>query len=380
MATEYTKATVADFDELRDLANYVFKLDFEELLPKLYHSENATAPYHHIVKEDGRIKSVVGSFPMLLTVAGHPLKVAGIGTVSVHPYTRRKGYMKALMTRAMEEMAANGVDLACLGGARQRYAYFGFEPCGPLLSCELTQNNLKHTFGQLHNGELALTLVDQNDTATLTAMKTLHDAQPFRVERSDKLFYDILCSWKSLPYALTRGEEIVGYLVCSDSYDEVRELVLRDPADLADALGVYFELTAKRYTHVLCWPWNKPQVRFFESVAERISVVEDSCFAVLHYQEVVAAMMDLKAMTTTLADGAFTLCVEGRESIRIAVQGGKPEVTPWAGPCDVTLPPLKAMRLLFSPVTSVYDFECNLPAAAHQWLPLPLGYPKQDGV
>ena len=380
MATEYTKATDADFDELRDLANYVFKLDFEELLPKLYRSEHRTAPWHHIAREDGRIKSVVGQFPLEFSVAGNKLKIGGIGTVSVHPYTRHKGYMKALMTRAMAEMETTGVDLGCLGGARQRYAYFGFEPCGQLLVCELTTANLQHSFGAVGGGGIALAPVAREDSKTIAAMKALHDAQTVHVTRADGLFYDTLCSWKCQVWAIRRNDALIGYLVSSESHDTVKELVLANPGDLKDVAGAFLVQNNRKWANFQVHPWDKEKVRFFEAVTERIQIIEDACFAVLHYRPVVAALMDLKAGYTTLADGVFTLNIEGKEAIRMEVKDGKPSVTTHDGPCDLSLPPLKAMRLLFSPFSGIHDFDVALPAAVRGWLPLPLGYPSPDEV
>ena len=76
----------------------------------------------------GEMLDFVGDItvPLSLLVAGKPLRAAGIGTVSVHPYARGEGHMKKLMHMTLEECRENGADLAMLGGQRQRYEYFGF--------------------------------------------------------------------------------------------------------------------------------------------------------------------------------------------------------------------------------------------------------------
>ena len=62
MKVEFLKAAEADFDEVVDFANYVFSHE-----------------YHYLVKENGKIKALVGAFPMELSVLGQTLKVFGIG-------------------------------------------------------------------------------------------------------------------------------------------------------------------------------------------------------------------------------------------------------------------------------------------------------------
>ena len=54
------------------------------------------------------------------------------GNVATHPKFTGKGYFTELFTRIMSELDVIDADAARLGGARQRYARFGYEPCGTL--------------------------------------------------------------------------------------------------------------------------------------------------------------------------------------------------------------------------------------------------------
>ena len=86
-------------EELIDFLNYVFGMNgadsgFYRLLPKLYKPENRPEDYNYVVLEDGKLRAAVGAYPIELEVAGHVLRGAGIGSVAVHPFHRRKGYME----------------------------------------------------------------------------------------------------------------------------------------------------------------------------------------------------------------------------------------------------------------------------------------------
>jgi predicted acetyltransferase len=119
------KGSPEDYEDIINFGNYVFNIDFPSLLPKIYNNHKEIAQYHHILKEDNKIKAMVGSFPLGLTVCDNYLKGRGIGTVSVHRYSRNFGYMRLLMDNAVAEIKAEGCDFAVLSGRRQRYEYWG---------------------------------------------------------------------------------------------------------------------------------------------------------------------------------------------------------------------------------------------------------------
>ena len=100
----------ADYADMIDFGNYVFQIDFRVLLPKLYGNHPELSADHVLVTEPGergeRIRAMVGCFKIPLQVAGNSLLVRGIGTVSVHPYDRGKGYMKLAMHKATDDAVA----------------------------------------------------------------------------------------------------------------------------------------------------------------------------------------------------------------------------------------------------------------------------------
>ena len=57
------KGAVCDYDDIIDFGNLVFRLDFKSLLPKLYDNHPEKAQCHHLAKEKGKIKAMVGKFP-----------------------------------------------------------------------------------------------------------------------------------------------------------------------------------------------------------------------------------------------------------------------------------------------------------------------------
>jgi len=378
-AVEFVKGVPADHDELLDFANYVFGTDFLKLVPKLYKPEYKSEVHHYLVKEDGRIKGAVGSFPMKLMINGEQLDVRGIGTVSVHPYSRRKGYMDKLMKWAMDDIRSSNADFACLGGMRQRYEYYSFEPCGPVFEYRLIPANIRHFFKDQRETGLTVSRVSQTDGEWLDRVRALHDAQPVHVARQGD-FMDILTTWHNTPYVIHRNGMLAGYFTYEQKYSFISELVLDEGEAVGDAVKEIFNAFKPDSLIIKCAPWQKDQIGFLESMAEGCMMQNCESFTVMNYKKVIQALMKLKSGYTALADGELSICIDGLKRIRIAVSGGVPEVEECSGKCDIELPHLEAMRFLFSVQSAYYDYNIRISPELRSWFPLPLYFPRLDQV
>ena len=202
------KGCAGELPDILDFANYVFSQssqphDFRRLLPKLYGENSGSEGYHYLVREDGRIRAMVCAMPLSLLVAGKPLRAAGIGTVSVHPYARGKGYMKALMNRAMEDLKTQGYAMAFLGGMRQRYEYFGFTPTGTRASFHLTAGNLAHRYPGLSGEGVSLSPLEEPSSPWCREAYALYQLQPINGARTLQNFCTVGRSWDADLLAVT---------------------------------------------------------------------------------------------------------------------------------------------------------------------------------
>ncbi|MDR1636283.1 MAG: GNAT family N-acetyltransferase, partial [Treponema sp.] len=205
MTIQYGKAAGEDYEEVIDLGNYVFSAaraphDFPLLLPKLFKREYFMKGKHYVVREDGRIKAVVGSYPLTMNILGDALPGRGLGMVSVHPYARSRGYMQALMETALEDMRREGAVFSCLGGQRQRYGYFGYAPAGVRAHFFCRRANVRHVLGRVpapkpEGGGLSLRELKAGDRELLDRIYAFHQAKAARIERPREKFFDILSSW-----------------------------------------------------------------------------------------------------------------------------------------------------------------------------------------
>ncbi|MFR5072051.1 MAG: GNAT family N-acetyltransferase [Bianqueaceae bacterium] len=63
-------------------------------------------PVPYLAKDNGKIKAMVCVLPTEFKSGTQVLKAGLLGTVSVHPYARKRGYMKKLMEMAVADMRA----------------------------------------------------------------------------------------------------------------------------------------------------------------------------------------------------------------------------------------------------------------------------------
>ena len=241
MNIEYCKGTPADRQEILDFADLVFSKnsrphDFATLLPKLYGPDRNFEPLHYMVKEDGKIRAMICVLPMEFRSGEETLRFNGVGTVSVHPCARGRGYMKKLMTWALEDMKQDGTVFSTLSGLRQRYEYFGYTPVGRKLSWNLNRDNLRHRYSGRTFLPVVLSPMTRQDAPTYAAMYRKSGAGTVR---SDEDFLTILRSWNAQPTAVTLEGKPVGYFCRTGG--TIQEMVLENPELLPDVLHAIFQ-------------------------------------------------------------------------------------------------------------------------------------------
>ncbi len=385
MALYFGKGTDVPYGDYIDFINYVFGFDghshdFVKLLPKLYRPEHDPAASNYVAVEDGRIRAAIGAYDVPLSVCGTVLRTRGIGNVAVHPYSRSRGYMKKLLTAAVDDMVSDGIVLSALGGRRQRYNYFSYDKVGLKISMALNDNNARYRFGSGRKPEFEFRTVGSDDAVTLGSIRRLAESQQLFAQRRPGGLYDVLVSWEADVYAGFIGGEFAGYAVADGG--EIAELLVeprfadalpRFCVDLRDRIGKALEI--KLPVHL------DGYISRLMPLCEGYYLTYPCMFSVLDFRAVSEAFMRLKATYAGLPDGELSLSVDGRggrEDLTFRVRGGNPSVertgSASSGP---VLGHIEAMNLIFAPYCPARE---ALPSFARLWFPLPLFMYHTDGV
>lgn len=370
----------SDNESLVDFLNYVFgmngdKTSFYKLLPKLYKPEYRPEDYNYIATEDGRLRAAVGAYPFTLNIAGESLKGIGIGNVAVHPMHRGKGYMVDCMKLALDAVVKGGADFAALGGRRQRYSYFGFEPAGVCGAFNLNKHNLRHVYGSVNDTGFTAQELSADDISGLEKIKALSGSRLYSPARDNASYFDILSSWCAKVYSVSDANgSFAGYFIYGGDEGEfnVMEIDSVKPEDAPAVLRSCFEVIGEDEINLDVPEFNTAFFDLLSDIAEGVTLSNSEHFCVYNYGKVLRATLALKASYRSLCDGSLSVDIDGiagREKLLITVKDGQPSVSPYEGACDLTFNHRQAMGAFFG--LSVPEKRL-IPGFAAGWFPLPL--------
>ena len=379
MKIEFCMGTPEDRQDILDFGDLVFSKngrphDFQTLLPKLYGPKAAFEPLHYLVKENGKIRAMICVLPMEYRVGNRTLKCSGVGTVSVHPMTRGRGYMKKLMAWAMEDMQKRGEAFSVLGGLRQRYEYYGYTPAGTTLQYSINRDNLRHRYRGRDFAPVCLSPMTQEQAV---AFATSHAQRSIGVVRKEEEFLDILRSWNAVPYTVLLNEKAVGYFCCSGGH--IGELQLDDASLLPDVLHAVAEQLHVEEIFIPLPAWETALSPELGHLSEDVRITADHNYRIFDFPAVVEAFLTVQAGYTPLPDGTLSFAIENGQRFAVTVKDGVPAVSAFGGETpDFQLKVLEAIRLFFAPEGWREIPHAGNNALVRAWFPLPLHTPEPD--
>lgn len=295
-------AQPADKNDIIDFIDFVFSKahephDFATLLPKLYGEEADTTADHFLIREDGRILAAILAYPVKMTIAGHTLISLGVGSVSVHPRARGRGFMNDLLAAVDARAQEIDADFAVLGGDRQRYGYYGFDLAGCHLHASLLTTNARHAFRNADWTGLSLVPMEQ---AHVDTAAVLHAAQPSFCHRARESFITILRNWNNQPKAVLRDGQMIGYAVLHPvtNGQSVSELLLADERDCPAVLRYMSEQYGN--LSLQAPPWHTKRVKLLTGVCQNFSLTPNHMMKFYHADRVQSALHALGAQGDSL--------------------------------------------------------------------------------
>ena len=370
----YRKALPAEREKYLDFANLVFSNahnphDFRALIPKVYGDGVDSAAMHNIaIREDGSIRGLVAVMPNTLRVGDVTLKTGFIGTVSVHPYARSEGHMKKLMAMAIDGMEAEGVDIAMLGGQRQRYEYFGFNQVGLEISHHITSTNVRHVLRDVPTEGITFGEPEEEDVAACAA---LHDTRAIAAARPAETFAAIARTWSSTLRIIRKDGVFAGYVIGSGGH--LQELMLADWDRTLPVIKAYLAAFGVQGVSLSTGAYEVELNRRLAILEEDTHIGHCEMYRVFNFPRVIGALMALQSGLTDMADGRRSFVIDGRP-MTVTVKDGVPAVTEEADADAMELTAMQAQKLFLG-----IDGELLVGRLPAGWAPLPLYMSHTDG-
>ena len=399
MSFEIIRLTADDFDEAMDFINMVFSLSIkpyhaQSLLLKLMQPDDEKMKAHFAIRRNGRIRAVVGLYPMTMMIGSERLQAGGIGNVCTHPDERKSGLMRALMEAVHEEIMDRQIVLSVLDGQRQRYGYYGYDLAGTRIFFELSKTNLRHFFHGQSPHTLIFEPVDPDESADpslLHQMKRWHDSQPVHIQREAADFLTILATWRSRIWIVReQGGQPIGYLVSNADQTNVDELIADRPESVLSIASAWVSQQTESAATFQFMPWQSDAIADLSRLAERYWVRSGSSFRIWDWSALLTAFLNVKMNAQALPQGTIRLGIENRGQVsvyRLSIKNNAVTCTlDEKEPADLTFDQLTATRFIFGPLGPAWVVPQSLPAdpAKQQlllsWFPLPLSWPRPDTI
>ena len=363
--------------ELIEMLDTVFFTDdpnnqkFITLLPKLYKDKYSPAYNNVVVMEGEEIKGAVGCYPLNAVAAGRKLKILGIGNVAVTTDCRGKGYMKDTMQMALDIMSEEKFDYSLLGGQRQRYGFFGYEPIGLEYRFLIDNGNIRRILGKLEKSGFTAREITEKDADIIKKIKVLHEELPFFVERKEEDCIDILHSWNNIPYAAFEGDEFKGYFTLEKHGGKyLHEIRAVDINDMLKLIMCAMETGNLEGVAINLPAFDTEYCDFMAKNCGGYSIGTPEMINIFNFRNFIDAFLALKAQRMNLASGTLKILIHGMngdEFLAVTVDGKNVTVAQADGNADIELDHNQAIVF----ISGLYSKErLGLPDFAQGWFPL----------
>jgi hypothetical protein len=330
------------------------------------------------VKENGRIVSLLGIYPLPAVIAGEKVLMGTIGNIASLPAARGRGYMKQLVTVAIEEAMKQGFVAARLDGLRSRYNRYDFDHAGVNYVCCLTQRNrVKNPKAIQLNFEQIL--VDDHD-AIAFAKKCHRNSKFYVLRETDKDFFYTLRAWKNIPYIAKNKQGMpVGYISVSPDGKNIAEWGVDTGYTVIDLLSAYLQNYPKiKEVTFLVMPYDTDQIKAVFVQCESWHAKPASMFHVFQWDRFVYVLMKLAAQTKGLVDGELTVAINNWGNLHMTVKNGVPKAKKCEHNVEVYMMAREAVNWFFGNLRAIQPIPGTRAEAS--WFPLPLCWNGQDRV
>ena len=382
---QIVRLTKNDYDEWLSVLNTVFSkqnkmvMDFEKVLPKMCVRDDYHMNKHLAVKENGKICALLGVYPIPVVVGDVQLLFSTVGNVATLPEHEGKGYMRALMTAAMEELERIGADGSRLSGARQRYNRYGYEVGGSSYHFRINEHTAKYFEDPV---AIEFKQISSFDNDALCYIKTLRKNLPMHAIRSEgedlKDELNALCSFWHTPYVALKNGKMMGYLTASYDAHTISDTAADDLETLKQIVFAWQRKVCGEVTLVLS-ATTFDAVKYFSGVSAAMELRSPSLFKIIHFDKVADALIKLKQKSgDQLPQGECVIGIKDWGNLLICCKDNDAYCEKTDRSASINLDKLEATRFLFGPFGPETVKACD--AFLSALLPLPLTWCGVDRV
>lgn len=366
---------IKDYEQSLRFLDCVFFTDepethFLSMIPKLYKKEYNHCEKNMIVADENGWRAAVGLYIENMDICGEKIVCGGIGNVAVGKEYRSMGYMKDCMRLAKEKCLKENADFMILGGQRQRYGYFGFEPAGRGYEYSFNEINARHVYGKDYVSPLEACAVTENDSASLDFIFDLYNRSfSSRIIRKREMLYDILVTWHQRPFVFKENGTPVAYALFSEDFSAVVEVAALNDEYFTLLIPALLKNSGKESINIKLPPYADNYNQILTDICEFSHVNHCELINILNWKHMITALLNQKAKFRTLRDGEVSLLIHGDkkdEIFTIKIENNSVKVTD-GGENSIEISQKQAMQLFFGNYSQIRN---QLSSCISGWFPL----------
>ena len=366
-----------DYEQLIDFIDLVYSQykrphHFPRDLPLLFAPTDEYMRNQYVIREGGKIRSVVGAIPYTYFVGSERFTTKTIANVSTHHLHTGKGYMQLLLAQVIEDMKAEGVDFATLHGHRERYRYSGFESAGVTNQARFTKSNALNLIKKGQETLYHFKELSEKDSDEIRQCISLFEKEPQHYRRPEDTFMHTMHMWHSTPYlVLDNKENFCGYCNVNAQKNHIQELLLLDSNIASEVISSFIlEFDLSNVTINLS-PFNKEMLRIAYSTSESISTNIMCQVSIYQFERLLAACLNIKKkFVSYMPKGQFVLSsMFGRHLIQ---NDGSFTVTQTNHTENIVINGYEVYSFLFGPSEYVIPYDRDMLGPFSTWFPVPL--------
>ena len=330
-----------EFNEIVDLTEKAYSTP-RSIYSDLAAPDNFKYENSYIIREGGKIASLVRMFPVVAVVNACEIPVAGIGGVATHPECRGKGYMGKLLDYAAREMKARDIPLSILWGYTPRYRHFGWERGGQQLEVLVQPQTVKQI-----KVSSSFAIDGYEERKHLERLMALHERETFRVKRTRAEYAEY---FRRPQYQIWVGHEDDNW-----SYLILRENAVIEfggsPAMVCELIAALFLLQRGPGLRVYCPCVDSETTRMLLRVAQEWKIMPLGMLKIIDLKKVLTIFrpeLRKRMQFYGVAKGAtVTLCMTDSRQTTTLTVGDDVEISEESTGAVLALSDIEMVRLIF---------------------------------
>ncbi|MCX8082398.1 MAG: GNAT family N-acetyltransferase [bacterium] len=298
-----------------------------------------------VIREKGKIVSLVRIFPLKTIQNGVEIDLAGIGSVSTLYSHRGKGYMSLLLQHTFEKMKQEGFPLSVLGGDRHRYNNFGYENAGKVIELEIFSRGLKK-YGVKAFPALRY---DNTDKKILHKIMGLIERSNYRKIRTVREFEEVYRKQGINVYYTVKGMDFAFVVV---SAIEVMDSGMKSIVEFGgkpELIAGILQHLVERFGFTgfkICFPDFTEIPSDFISFASSWDIRSGMMLKIINLKKTLEGLSKRDDFLFP-DDKEITLTIKDRESVIISKKDGILKIENGRGENEISLTEIEMVRLLF---------------------------------